>query len=115
MLRHIKVAAVKLGISKTVDFRSFRTMHSSLMLREGARPEVVRDNMGHANIDVTQNVYGKSWWEERVDAVTRAVEAVSTAAQNKEKAEVKKDQPESSNNEWVPLWVPRQETPVASC
>ncbi len=44
----------------------FRTMHSSLMLREGARPEVVRDNMGHANIDVTQNVYGKSWWEERV-------------------------------------------------
>lgn len=49
-------------------------MHSSLTLREGARPEVVRDNMGHANIDVTQNVYGKSWWEERVDAVTRAVE-----------------------------------------
>jgi hypothetical protein len=30
------------------------------MLREGARPEIVRDNMGHANIDVTQNVYGKS-------------------------------------------------------
>ena len=39
-------------------------MHSSPMLREGARPEVVRDNMGHANIDVTQNVYGKNWWEE---------------------------------------------------
>jgi hypothetical protein len=37
-------------------------MHSSCMLREGARPEVGRDNMGHANIDVTQNVYGKSWW-----------------------------------------------------
>jgi hypothetical protein len=35
------------------------------MLREGARPEVVRDNMGHANIDVTQNAYGKSWWEEK--------------------------------------------------
>jgi integrase len=66
LLRHIKVAAKKLGRSKTVDFRSFRTMHSSLMLRESARPEVVRDNMGHANIDVTQNVYGKSWWEERV-------------------------------------------------
>jgi len=29
------------------------------MLRKGVRPEVVRDNMGHANIDVTQNVYGK--------------------------------------------------------
>jgi len=52
-----------------------------------ARPEIVRDNMGHANIDVTQNVYGKSWWEERVDAVTQAVEAVTNAAQNAEKEE----------------------------
>ena len=40
-------------------FSDFRTMHSGHMLREGARPEVVRDNMGHANIDVTQTVYGK--------------------------------------------------------
>jgi hypothetical protein len=32
------------------------------MLREGTRPEVVRDNMGHANIDVIQNACGKSWW-----------------------------------------------------
>jgi integrase len=35
-------------------------MHSGHLLREGARPEVVRDILGHANIDVTQNVYGKS-------------------------------------------------------
>jgi len=35
-------------------------MHSSSLLREGARPEIVRDNMGHANIDVTQIVYGES-------------------------------------------------------
>ena len=87
-------------------------MHSSLMLREGARPEVVRDNMGHANIDVTQNVYGKSWWEERVDAVTRAVEAV-TAATQKETRETKQGQPD--RNEWVPLWVPQQGTKIASC
>jgi len=42
------------------NVRSFRSMHSSHMLREGARPETVRDILGHANIDVTQNVYGKS-------------------------------------------------------
>ncbi len=114
LLRHIKVAAIQLGLSKTVDFRSFRTMHSSLMLREGARPEVVRDNMGHANIDVTQNVYGKSWWEERVEAVTRAVEAVTIAAQNAEK-EPEQDQPESASNEWVPLWGPQQEAKIANC
>jgi integrase len=85
LLRHIKAAATQLGLSKAADFRNFRTMHSSLMLREGARPEVVRDNMGHANIDVTQNIYGKSWWEERVDAVTRAIEAVTAAAKAAEK------------------------------
>jgi integrase len=111
LLRHIKAAASKLGLSRAVDFRSFRTMHSSLMLREGARPEVVRDNMGHANIDVTQNVYGKSWWEERVEAVTRAVEAVSAATENEEKAEAKKDQAESVSNEWVP----QQEAKIATC
>lgn len=74
--RQIKPAAFKLGLPKEVDFRSFRTMHCSLMLRTGARPEVTRDNMGHANIDVTQNVYGRSWWEERVEAVTRTVDAI---------------------------------------
>jgi hypothetical protein len=42
--------------------------------------------MGHANIDVTQNVYGKSWWEERVEAVTRAVEAVSVATEDAQKS-----------------------------
>ena len=89
-------------------------MHSSLMLREGARPEVVRDNMGHANIDVTQNVYGKSWREERVEAVTRAVEAVVTAAKVVEK-EAKQHQPECASNEWVPLWVPQREVKTASC
>ena len=31
-------------------------MHSGHMLREGTWPEIVRDYMGYANIDVTQNV-----------------------------------------------------------
>ena len=43
-------------------------MYSRQTLREGARPDEVRDILGHANIDVTQNVYDKSWREERVDA-----------------------------------------------
>ena len=71
--------ALKLGLPNGIDLRSFRTMHSSPMLRTGARLEVTRDNMGHANIDVTQNIYGRSRWEERVDAVSRAVEAVFPA------------------------------------
>lgn len=115
LLRHIKTAAVRLGLPKGVDFRSFRTMHSSLMLRGGARPEVVRDNMGHSNIDPTQNIYGKSWWEERVDAVTRAVEAVATATREAEKATTKTDGRDSESNEWVPLWVPQADGETSTC
>jgi integrase len=40
LLRHLKKAAKNLGLPKTLDFRSFRTMHSSLMRRRGVRLEV---------------------------------------------------------------------------
>lgn len=42
----------------------------------GVRPEVTRDNMGHATVDVTQNVYNKTWWEERAEAVSLAAASV---------------------------------------
>ena len=74
--RHLKPTIKQLGLPPTVDFRSFRTMHSSLMSSVGVRPEVTRDNMGHATIDVTQNVYNKTSWEERVEAVSLAAASV---------------------------------------
>ena len=39
-------------------------------------PEVTRDNMGHSTVDVTQNVYNKKWWEERIEAVSMAAATV---------------------------------------
>jgi integrase len=51
--RHLKPAIKKLGLPPTVDFRNFRTMHSSLMSSVGVQREVTRDNMGLATIDVT--------------------------------------------------------------
>jgi hypothetical protein len=79
-------AVRKLGLPDEIDFRSFRTMHASLMRRMGGRLEVARDNMGHAGStgSITLDVYSKSWWEERVDAVTRVVEAVFTEPEEKE-------------------------------
>ena len=74
--RQLKPIVKKLGLPASVDFRSFRTMHSSLMSSIGVRPEVTRDNMGHANVDVTQNVYNRTWWEERVEAVSMAAATV---------------------------------------
>ena len=64
--RHLKPTIKKLELPTSVDFRSFRTMHSSLMSSIGVRPEVTRDNMGHSTVDVTQNVYNRTWWEEQM-------------------------------------------------
>ena len=61
-------------------------MHSG---HGAARRRKARDcagHLGHAS-RVTQNVYGKNCWEEREDAVTQAVEAMTNAAQNAEKEE----------------------------
>lgn len=66
--RHIKPAATKLGLPRTIDFRSFRTMHASLMRRTGARAEVARDNMGHSQTSMSLDGYSRTWWDERVDA-----------------------------------------------
>ena len=74
--RQLKPTINKLGLPASVDFRSFRTMHSSLMSSIGVRPEVTRDNMGHATVDVTQTVYNRTWWEERVEAVSLAAATV---------------------------------------
>jgi hypothetical protein len=43
------------------------------MLREGARPEMCGTTWVTSNIDVTHNVYRKSWSEDRADAVTQAI------------------------------------------
>ena len=110
--RHVKKTAEKLGVSSAVDFRSFRTMHASLMRRYGARLEVARDNMGHAGStgSITLDVYSKTWWDERVDAVTRVVEAVFAEPEEKEKkiATPLKALPNGgAGAEWEPFWAPQ--------
>jgi integrase len=112
--RHLKKAAEKLGLPDEIDFRSFRTMHASLMRRMGGRLEVARDNMGHAGStgSITLDVYSKSWWEERVDAVTRVVEAVFTEPEEKKEVGANVTPPKhlrkgGSEDVWVPFWVPQ--------
>jgi integrase len=110
--RHVKPATEKLGVSKTVDFRSFRTMHASLMRRFGARLEVARDNMGHEGNtgSITLDIYSKTWWEERVEAVTRVVEAVFAEPDEEERrvATAQRVLPSGGvGNEWEPFWEPQ--------
>jgi integrase len=111
--RQVKPMAEKLGLPKTVDFRSFRTMHASLMRRFGARLEVARDNMGHAGStgSITLDVYSKTWWNERVEAVTRVVEAVFAEPDEEEKKRIVtplKGLPDGGvGNDWEPFWEPQ--------
>ena len=96
--------ATTCGVSAPVDssdkgyFRSFRTIHSSHYAARRRKAKVVRDILGHANIDVTQNVYGKCWWEERVDAAAQAVKALTNATQNAEKGEKRISRNPSATN-----------------
>ena len=108
--RHLKPVAEKLGLSKDVDFRSFRTMHASLMRRFGGRLEVARDNMGHAGNtgSITLDVYSKTWWDERVEAVTRVVEAVFTEPEaDAKKASTISMSIATGSGEWEPFWEPQ--------
>jgi hypothetical protein len=81
------------------------------MRRFGARLDVARDNMGHARSSgsITLDVYSKTWWSERVEAVSRIVEAVFAAPDEKENNTTVtplKDLPDSGNGkEWEPQAV----------
>jgi integrase len=111
--RYVKPIAENLGLPKGVDFRSFRMMHASLMRRVGGRLEVARDSMGHAGStgSITLDVYSKTWWDERVDAVTRVVEAVFTEPDEKTKKTIaipSVDLPGVGDGvEWEPFWEPQ--------
>ncbi len=109
LYRHLRKAADESELPGEIDFRSFRTMHAA----HGGRLEVARDNMGHAGStgSITLDVYSKSWWEERVDAVTRVVEAVFTEPEEKKgKEESTPPKPlrkGGSDDARVPFWVPQ--------
>ena len=66
--RHLKPTLEKLKLPPCT-FHDLRHLHSSLSMRTGASPEVTRDNMGHSTVDVTQNIYTGTWWEQRKAAI----------------------------------------------
>jgi hypothetical protein len=77
----------------------------------GGRLEMARDSMGHAGStgSITLDVYSKTWWDERVDGVTRVVEAVFTEPEVKKTIAIPPmDLPRGGNGvEWEPFWEPQ--------
>jgi integrase len=74
--RHLKPTLEKLKLPHCT-FHDLRHLHSSLSMRTGASPEVTRDNMGHSTVDVTQNIYTGTWWEQRKAAVEGISDLIS--------------------------------------
>ncbi len=105
---HLKPTAEKLGLPREIDFRSFRTMHASMMRREG-RLEIARDNMGHSGGtgSITLDVYSKTWCDERVDTVTKVVESVMTEPEPQQSATVVEAPKKMLDGvQWEPFWEP---------
>jgi len=67
-----------------------------------------RNRTGYLTREEMDNVYSESWWDERVNALSRAVAAVfaAPAAQPPEPTEVRENT-EKRSSEWVPFWVPQ--------
>jgi hypothetical protein len=57
--------------------------------------------MGHSDIDVTQNIYGKSWWEERVDAVSAAVDLFMATTEPKKDIKAERCRPAGQTHDVV--------------
>jgi integrase len=91
VLRHLKQVAKEHDIPRGIDFRSFRTMHASLMRRCGARPEVARDNMGHSEIPMTLEGYSRTWWDERASAVSAVVNMVMNSSETDDSNQQQKE------------------------
>jgi hypothetical protein len=55
-------------------------MRASLMRRYGARLEVARDNTGHSGgtSSIILDAYSMTWWNERIETVSKMVEAAFT-------------------------------------
>src|SRR5271166_674087 len=80
-VRQVRAASLRPGMTHSKRRRA---------LAYGARLEVARDNMGHAGStgSITLDVYSKTWWNERVEAVSRVVEAVFAEPDDEEKKSV---------------------------
>jgi len=60
---------------------------------------------------VDVDVYSKTWWNERVEAVTRIVEVVFAEPDEKENKKIATSQQDGGNariaKEWEPFWEPQ--------
>lgn len=83
LLGLVKPLAERLGMTKAIDFRGFRTMHASLMRRFGAALRLPRQHGSLGNLG--EHPTSKTCWNERVEVACRVVKAVFAEPDEEEK------------------------------
>ncbi|MFC1861976.1 site-specific integrase [Chloroflexota bacterium] len=56
-LSHAWLKLVKLTEIKTIRLHDARHTHASLMLRQGIRPKIVQERLGHSSVQITLDTY----------------------------------------------------------
>jgi integrase len=81
LVRHIKPAAQRLGITKTIGWHTFRRTYATLLSASGASVTTTMELMRHANPSVTFGLYAQAVTEEKRRA-QNALASLVTGRQN---------------------------------
>lgn len=76
LIRHIRVAAKKAGITKHLTWHVFRHTFSTLLLKNNEDVKTVQDLMRHANVKTTLELYADSVNEKKRAAQGRIVDSI---------------------------------------
>ena len=79
--RFLKPAAHKLGIEKSVNWRSLRTSRATWMIEAGANPKDVQGQMRHSRVQTTLDVYAQFVPESQRRAVEKTYEVMQSRIQ----------------------------------
>lgn len=77
--RHIQPLAKKLGITKTIGWRTFRRTYASLLKANGEDVKVVQELCRHANPNTTLRLYAQAYTADARRAQGKIVEMVRNA------------------------------------
>lgn len=74
--RHVRPAAIKLGITKRIGWHSFRHTYATLLKSSGADVKVVQDSLRHANARITMEMYAQALSQDKRTAQTKVVQMI---------------------------------------
>ena len=76
MVKHIRPAALRAGITRRIGWHTFRHTYSTMLIANGENVKVVQELMRHANSRTTLEVYTQARFSAKREAQQRIVEMI---------------------------------------